>query len=167
MLLQRGNFTIKNISEIDTVKTDEDGLKRIIDLDYMGRVEYEGNTIPLSRMIIEYNKDKYQFYPIDIFNNNKEQMIIYANSEQTDEIVDWEKFGMNLIDKNYSMHEHIGNPENENGNNFWWSVDNDYFVFFGEDKKELINYFISGCYEKDGGKPLIKQKIAKCGYKIE
>ena len=166
MLLQRGRFTVKNISELDLLPTESDGLKRIIDLDYMGKIEYEGNTIPLSRMLIEYNIDKYKFYYIDLFNNSWEQMIVYANSEQVDEI-DWHEFGLSLIERDYSVYKHIHNSGSENENNFWWSVDNDYFVFFGEEKKELINAFITGCYKRDGGKELIKQKIAKCGYRVE
>jgi len=166
MLLQRGNFTINNISEIDTLETEEDGLKRVIDLDYMGKSEYEGNAIPLSRMVIEYNNEKYQFYYTDIFNANGEQMIIYANSELVNDILDWKEFASKLIERNYSMYEHAHKPNNEYGNNFWWNINGDYFVFFGEEKKELIKYFINGCYERDGGKQLIKQKIAKCGYII-
>ena len=143
MLLQRGNFTINNISEIDTLETEKDGLKRIIDLDYMGKSEYEGNAIPLSRMIIEYNNDKYQFYNIDIFNNNGEQMIIYANSEQIIDILDWKEFALKLIERNYSMYEHVHNPKNEYGNNFWWNISGDYFIFFGEEKIESIKIYPS------------------------
>ena len=162
MLLQRGRFIIKTIDELDTLETDKDGLKKIIDLDYMGKFEYEGNAIPLSRMYIEYFKENYEFRYFDLFDANGAQMIVYCNEKKDlDELV---KF---LLDRNYSFCEHVKYPNNEYDNDFWWNIGSDYFIFFGEDKKELINYFINGCYERDGGKQLIKEKIAKCGYKVE
>ena len=38
------------------------------------------------------------------------------------------------------MYEHINYP-NKSDVNFWWNVEGDYFVFFGEDKKKIIEYF--------------------------
>ena len=80
MKLQKGKFLINNITELNNIHTDKDGIKRIIDLAYMGQFEYEGNTIPISRMFIEYYKEDYHFYPTQIFNKCGEEMYIYANS---------------------------------------------------------------------------------------
>lgn len=162
MLLQRGRFIIKNIVEIETLEEDKDGLKRIIDLDYMGKFEYEGNAIPLSRMYMEYFRDNYEFRYFDMYDANGAQMIVYCS--YNDKLDGLQKY---LYERDSSFYEHVIYPNKEFDNDFWWNISGDYFVFFGEEKKELINYFINGCYERDGGKQLIKEKIAKCGYKVE
>ena len=162
MLLQRGKFIIKTIDELEKLEPDKDGLKKIINLDYMGKFEYEGNAIPLSRMYIEYFRENYEFRYFDMYDANGDQMIIYCNRK--DNLLGLDQY---LYDRDYSFYQHIKYPDKEYGNDLWWNIDSDYFIFFGEDKKELINYFIDCCYERDGGKQLIREKIAKCGYKVE
>lgn len=162
MLLQRGRFVIKSINELEKLDTDKDGLKKIIDLDYMGKFEYEGNAIPLSRMYIEYFRENYEFRHFDVYDANGEQMIVYCDKEK-----DIEGLPEYLLERNYSFYEHVKYSNKEYDNDFWWNIGGDYFIFFGEGKKELINYFVNGCFERDGGKQLIKEKIAKCGYKVE
>ena len=121
----------------------------------MGKFEYEGNTIPISRMFIEYFKDDYFFYHVNIFNALVEQMIIYANSQMVKDI-NSEKLAKKLITKNYSLFQHIKYPDLEYGNNFWWDVKSDYFVFL-EKTKNIIETFILECLQKDGGKQIIKK----------
>ena len=69
MKLQRGNFTINDISELDKLDTNKDGIRRVIDLSYMGQFEYEGNTVVVSRMYIEMNKSDYVFYPVNQYDS--------------------------------------------------------------------------------------------------
>ena len=52
MLLQKGRFIIKDISQINLVEPSSDGIRIIIDLNYMGQFEYECNAVPISRMFI-------------------------------------------------------------------------------------------------------------------
>src|SRR5574344_1764505 len=158
MLLQRGRFTIKNINELEQLEMDKDGLKKVIDLDYMGKSEYEGNAIPLSRMYIEYYRENYQFHYFDIYDANGKQMIVYCKN-----ISDLKTLPKYLLERDMSFYKHVKSPNEMYDNDFWWNIAGDYFIFFGEEKKELINYFIEGCYKRDGGKQLIKEKIAKCG----
>lgn len=172
MKLQKGKFLINNIDELDTLDTDTDGLKNVIRLDYMGMYEYETNSIPISRMIIEYFKDNYVFYPVDIYNQKNEQMFIYANSLLIKDEDYINKLAKEIIDKNLSLWEAINysigkRVSFEELNDFWWSIDNDYFVFFGENKKEIINYFIYGCYDRDGKKEGIARKLEKAGYSLK
>ena len=162
MLLQRGRFIVKTVNDLEKLEVDKDGLKRIIDLDYMGKFEYEGNAIPLSRMYIEYFRDNYEFRYFDMYDANGSQMMAYCSKDSN-----LEEIPKYLFDRNYSFYEHVKYPNKERDNDFWWNISGDYFIFFGEEKKELINYFINGCYERDGGRQLIKEKIAKCGYKVE
>ncbi|MBQ3020939.1 MAG: hypothetical protein IJD92_01785 [Bacilli bacterium] len=108
MKLQKGKFLITNIGELANIPIDNDGIKRIIDLEYMGQFEYEGNAIPISRMFIEYYKEDYYFYPTQIFNKDNNQMYIYANSNLVnDKLKENPHFIYNLskfnIDRNFSL----------------------------------------------------------------
>lgn len=166
-MLQRGHFTIPNVLELPNIIPDERGISKVIELDYMGKYEFEGNAIPISRMFIEYNKDFYEFVPVDIYNKNGNQMFLYINTylllaKDSESI---HKMAEKQINKNYSLYEYINHPE-EASCDFWWDIQGDYFIFFGEEKKELVEYFINTCFTKDGGKESIKQKLHKAGYKL-
>lgn len=168
MKLQRGRIIINNIDEINNSSSD---IKDVIDLAYMGQFEFEGNVIPVSRMFIEYNVEDYKFYPMSIFNQNNQQMYIYCDSKLVDSksqknnnfLYDTVK---NDIDKNVSLWEYINLKSNDNSCNFWWNVNHDYFILFGEEHKIIIEEFIKSCYERDGGKEEIKRKLLSNGYKI-
>ena len=167
MLLQRGKFIIKDIKELSKISPSEDGIRRIIELDYMGKFEFEGNTVPVSRMFIEYYKDEYEFIPLDIYNKDNEQLFFYFNKTL---LRDKDKnylyrLTKAIIDRNYSFASYL---EGDNkSNDFWWDLDGDYFIFFGNKKIELINYFIESCYKRDGEKNNIKEKLKKIGYKMD
>jgi len=161
MLLQRGKFLIKDIKQLDEITPNEDGIKKIIDLDYMGRFEFEGNTVPVSRMFIEYYKDEYEFIPLDIYSKDNEQLYLYFNktlliNKDKDYLY---RLAKALINRNYSLASYI--EGNNKSNDFWWDLDGDYFIFFDDKKIELINYFIESCYKRDGEKNKIKEKLKK------
>jgi len=171
MKLQRGKFTINNINELNDIIEERDGIKKVIDLEYMGKFEYEGNAIPISRMFIEYYKNDYHFYPTDIYSKNGEQMYIYINSTKINErLKDNPNFISNLakfnIDRNLSLWEYIKYDRENCLCNFWWDIKSDYLIFFGEEKIDIINYFIESCYERDGRKEEIQRKLTKIGYKL-
>lgn len=164
MLLQRGNFLVDSIE--DTANKID-----VIDLDYMGKFEYEGNAIPLSRSYIEYYKDEYKFYPVSIFDKDGNQMYIYANSSIYEEKIKNDpnyilKLAKNKINNNYSLWEYIKYGPNKSDYNFWWNIDAAYFIFFGEKYKSIIEYFINYCYTRDGGKDGIKKKVLEAGYRM-
>lgn len=104
MLLQRGSFTVKSILDIPSIEPDEQGLKKVIELGYMGQSEFEGNAIPLSRMFIEYYKDFYEFYPQEVFDKNGLQMFIYANSTmiESDNLDKLKRLAQEMINRNYT-----------------------------------------------------------------
>lgn len=163
MLLQRGNILFKNIEEYK--KAGENS--KIIDLDYMGDARFEWGAIPLSRANIEYFKEEYKFYPIDIFNKNNEQMFIYANStwiekDKQNNLNNIVEFCSNM---SYLFWREM-QPDEEPSFNFWWDIDNNLFIFYGKERQALINKFIDDCYEKDGQKEGIKEKLLKLGYRI-
>ena len=163
MKLQRGKFLVNSVDEIKD--------NNIIDLCYMGYFEYENNAIPISRMFIEYYKDDYIFYSTNIFNKNNEEMFVYINSDLINEkIKSNPNYLINLakynIDRNYTLWQYINEDLKECLCDFWWNIEGDYFILFGEDKKEIIKYFIENSFERDGGKEEIKRKLLKIGYKF-
>lgn len=171
MKLQKGKFLINNIDELVNIPEDKNGIKRIIDLEYMGQFEYEGNTIPISRMFIEYYKEDYYFYPTQIFNKDGNQMHIYANGNiVNDKLKENPNFISSLakfnIERNFSLWEYINKDSEECLYDFWWNIEADYLILFGEDKKDLINLFINECHQRDGGKEEIKRKLLTIGYKV-
>lgn len=165
MLLQSGRFVVKNMKELESRKPDSDGLKKVIDLDYIGQFEYETNTILILRMLMEYRRNEYQFYPLDIFNKNDEQMIMFAILEEDADLSCLSQVAWSDIDKNYSLYRHINHPNEEFGNDFWWNINHNYMIFFGKEKIDLINYFLDSTYTRDGGKEEIVKKLAKVGIK--
>ena len=56
--------------------------------------------------------------------------------------------------------------DKEGMTNFWWDLNCDYFIFFGEEKKDIITYFIDKCYERDGKVEGIQKSLHKAGYKV-
>ena len=172
MLLQKGRFLANCIDDLKEIDVDDDGLKRVIDLEYMGKFEYEGNAIPISRMFIEYYKDKYLFYPTQIFNKANEQMYVFANSDLINEkMKDNPNFISTLVEhkisRNFSLWEYINHMPEECLCDFWWDIEGDYFIFFGDAKKDIINYFINSCFERDGKKEEIQKKLTCAGYKFK
>lgn len=171
MKLQKGKFLVKNTDELENGLLDNNGKNKIIDLEYMGQFEYEGNAIPISRMFIEYYKEDYSFYSTGIFNKEGQQMYVFANGSLVNEklkqypnfITDLSNFN---IKRNYSLWEYINNDPKKCLYDFWWSIEGDYFILFGEENKKIISLFIDAGYERDGGKEEIKTKLLKIGYKI-
>lgn len=94
-------------------------------------------------------------------------MFLYFNSEhlnsQPDDYI--KNLAKLLYENVYSIYEYTKKTK-ESGVNFWWDIDGDYFVFFGEEKKEVINYFLEMCMQRDGTKEEIKTKLKTIGYKI-
>jgi len=169
MKLQKGKFIIKEISELDHLEEEKDGIKRIIDLDYMGKFEFEGNSVPISRMFIEYYKDDYMFIPLDIYNKNNEQMYFYFNKTILENKPKSYLYNIakRILERDFSLWEYINKEINKDSIDFWWDLTGDYFIFFGKEKIELINYFIESCYKRDGEKIEIEKKLTKAGYKMK
>jgi hypothetical protein len=71
-----------------------------------------------------------------------------------------------ILERDFSLWEHINKSQEDNAN-FWWDLTSDHFIFFGDKKIELINYFIESCYMRDGEKVEIEKKLTKIGYKMK
>ncbi len=167
MKLQRGKFTIDNIKDLDKAELDpKDGIRKVIDLDYMGQFEYEGNTIPILRMWMQYYGDNYVYQPLNVFSKNGKQMYVFYDSNSiTEEEI--EKIIQRKIEINYSLYSYINYPDEEFYSDFWWDINSAYMIFFGEEKKDLIEYFLNTTLERDGGKEGIKRKLISSGIKLK
>ena len=121
MKLQRGNFTINDISELDKLDTNKDGIRRVIDLSHMGQFEYEGNTVVVSRMYIEMNKSDYVFYPVNQYDSLGRRIFYYFNSKLfiDKDSAYLEKRAKSDIDRNYSLWEYMKYSDKEGMTNFW------------------------------------------------
>ena len=168
MKLLRGKFLVNNINEVDV---NAEGIQDVIELAFMGKYEYEGNAIPVSRMTMEYNKDNYVFYPFDIYSNDNQQLFAYLDMEKI-KIKQMEdpNYLDNLIkhyfDTEYFLPAYIYHNPEERHSDFWWDLNRDLFLFYGEEKKAVIEYFINRCNERDGSREMIKAKLLKAGYEL-
>lgn len=163
MKLQRGKFVVKTVEELEQALPDSDHIKKVIDLDYMGRYEYEGNTIPLLRMLIEYKKDEYGYYPTSTVDANGVPMFLFLNPNNLREglEVTLKKLSDYYVNHNHSLWRYIEYSNEKSVNDFWWDIDYNIMIFFGEEKIPLIQYFIDSCYTRDGGKEEIGKKLSK------
>ena len=139
MLLQTGKFMINNMSEIDNIDSDKEGIKKVIDLDYMGQRRPEIDSM----MRIENSRLEYDFFPMNIYDKDNKQLYIYFNKEILKE--KREDYLQRLFEYIYlkedtlSLFYYINGLNDYNkGTNFWWNVTSDYILFFGEEKKEKI-----------------------------
>lgn len=149
-LIQRGKF-----KKID--KENIEGIDSLLTFSYMGSAEFEFGALPhsLRRIIIEGN-GQYGF--IEIFkvkNKSKESAFVYCKLSEKEEIEEAVKH-LSKNDYGYKeaalMASYIKNGEDSNSGyydcNFWWDIENDFFVLFGEGKRELLQIAIDKMKEK-------------------
>ena len=86
----------------------------------MGQFEYEGNAVPISRMFIEYYKDEYVYYPIDIYNKNNEQMYFYFNKTLLENKPKSYLYNIakKILERDFSLWKYINNTK-EDYADFW------------------------------------------------
>lgn len=146
LLIQRGSF----IREIDAIDNSSiTGINTIVDFDYMGSSEFEWGALPRSLRRITLNKD---FYSVIEFPEYKDKFAnglkIYAPRFNLESI---KKEVARLVVTGYGLKEYCSlcdfivkdNVKNVvsglyKDNNFWWDIDNDFFMFFEHTDKILI-----------------------------
>lgn len=136
-LIQTGQFK-KGITEIT-------GRKSIIDLNYMGSAEFEWGALPDSTRRMLTNIDFYEVFTFPEYKDIEEnEMMVYAPimfKEHISSIIHnlvEGSLNRDLQEPCYLLSYLNGKNSKFNKVNFWWDIENDFYIFFGEDKKELI-----------------------------
>lgn len=134
-LVQAGVFK-DNIQEIT-------GRNSIIDLNYMGSSEFEWGALPSSTERMLINIDFYDTFEFPEYKNpDGESLIVYAPKMFIDHIVsivDELAQGKNYHLKEYcSLNRYLNGEQTYEYADFWWDIENDFYIFFGEEKKELV-----------------------------
>lgn len=169
-LVQKGKF--KNENEIDNTQ-EVIGFSHIADLAYMGAAEFEAiwsnsqqkivNPLAVSLKRFVKNRENYQYNKVtklkDALDN---QMYVYCNNEDTQEAISAvRKLAKGEPCKRYhgvdsylrASKEDLIKDMNESKYlrmkmDFWWDIENDILIFFGEDKMEKINGVLDILHEK-------------------
>lgn len=145
--VQSGHFR-KGVDSLD--KKEINGFDDIIRLDYMGSAEFEYGSLPRSLRRMTINKD---FYKVFAFNHYKDEngyplkvygpQVFFKNIQN---IVDRLVVNGYGLQEYCSLHRHIqiNNPSEENSfftykddRDFWWDIENDFFMFFNHTDKVL------------------------------
>lgn len=141
-LIQRGVFEDIELEKIE-------GIDSLISFEYMGSAEFEWGALPKSlRRIIEDGNGKYGFVEIpEIKNSNDEPAFTYCLLSEENDV----KEAIQHLSKNdygykesAMMSSYINNGENYRyRSNFWWDIQNDFFVLFGEEKRDKLQIAIN------------------------
>ena len=131
-LIQRGEFREDGVGLT--------GRNGVIDLAYMGSAEFEFGAIPRSFRRIIYNFNNYRYVPTGIKTKDNEELILFADKEISNEILEGIKsFIYNPYHlKEYSELEKIPNSSKDDNEfyklytNFWWCIEfnKDWMAFF-------------------------------------
>lgn len=135
-LIQSGYFK-HNIHNIE-------GRKSIINLNYMGSSEFEGDALFDSTKRMLVNMEFYDVFSFPNYVNKKgEPLMVYAPKmfiEHISNIVD------RLANSSYGLKEYctlndaVYNHAQtfKTKDDFWWDIENDFYLFFGENHANLI-----------------------------
>jgi len=147
-LVQSGHFK----RDVDSLtKKNINGIGDIIHLDYMGSAEFEWGSLPRSLRRMTINKD---FYKVFVFNQYKDEhgnpLKVYAPQvffKNVQNIVDRLAVDGYGLQEYCSLHKHIQKKDEQesdshfnfkDNNNFWWDIENDFFMFFEHTDKVLL-----------------------------
>ena len=145
--VQSGHFK-RDIDSLD--KKQINGIDDIVSLDYMGSAEFEWGTLPRSLRRMTINKD---FYKVFVFNQYKDEngnsLKVYAPHvffKNVQSIVDRLAVNGYGLQEYCSLHRHIQSEDKDDKDryfgykdhsNFWWDIENDFFIFFEHTDKVL------------------------------
>ncbi len=146
-LVQSGHFR-NNVDSIN--KKEITGIDDIIYFDYMGSAEFDFGTLPRSLRRMTINKD---FYKVFVFNQYKDEngnpLKVYAphvSFKNVQKIVDRLVVDGYGLQEYCSLHRHVQKPEKteedtrfnyKDDRDFWWDIENDFFMFFEHTDKVL------------------------------
>lgn len=133
-LVQRGTF--KNHIQTVTKRSD------LINFDYMGSAEFECGALPQSTIRMLTN---IQFYDIISFpqyvNFAGEELKVYGPKmfiSHIKEILDNLALDTIHLKEYCGLSEYLQSQTGDQLPNFWWDIENDFYIFFGEEKATMI-----------------------------
>lgn len=146
-LVQSGFFR-SNVDNLEKRKINN--VDDIVCLNYMGSAEFEGNALAKSIRRMTINK---KFYKVFVFNQYKDEngnsLKVYAPDvffKNVQEIVNRLAFNGHGLQEYCSLNKHLQNVEKDeddiffnykDNNDFWWDIENDFFMFFEHTDKVL------------------------------
>ena len=133
-LVQSGTFK-DDIQEIT-------GKDSILDLNYMGSFEFQCE-LPQSNQRMLTNIDFYDVFTFPQYTNTLgETLMVYAPKMfigHISRIVEDLAIGNNHhLKERCTLHKYLKGEKNYDSANFWWDIENDFFIFFGEQKRDLV-----------------------------
>lgn len=119
------------------------GLYSIVNLYDMGAAEFEWGALPKSTQRMLTNIEFYEVFTFPEYKNAQgEPLMVYAPKmfiEHISAIVENLAKGQNLrLKARCDIPEYMEGKKRYGQANFWWDVQNDFYVFFGEEKRDLI-----------------------------
>ena len=127
-------FTKKQFNSID----------EMLDYDYMGNSEYEWGALPRSYKRIRFNFGKYKVFNTGLKNCNGVPCFVLCQESKKDLVIENIKElaqGERRLKEGITFQHHIKKSEylwNKPRENFWWDIENDFMLWFGEDKNDVI-----------------------------
>jgi len=132
-LVQRAKFKDVKIENIV-------GIDSLLSMDYMGSAEFEFGGLPqsLRRMVANFNQ--YEVFTVNKVKDSEDNsMRIYCNKNVFEPV---RENAIHLSENSYGYKEVCDMQKyikgNKDKNNFWWDIDQDYFIFFGKDKARKV-----------------------------
>ncbi len=118
------------------------GRKSIIDLNYMGSAEFEWGALPQSTKRMLTNIDFYDVFTFPQYVNAQgEQLMVYAPKmfiEHISEIVEELATGNCRLKEICTLPKYLKGEKTYHYADFWWDIENDFYIFFGEQKRDLV-----------------------------
>ncbi len=119
------------------------GRNSIVYLNYMGGFEFERGALPESTQRMITNIDFYDVFTFSQYVNSKgEPLMVYAPKmfiEHISKIVEELAMGRNnYLKKRCTLPEYLAGKKTYPYADFWWDIENDFYIFFGEQKKDLV-----------------------------
>lgn len=157
-LIQRGKFK-------ETAKENIEGIDSLIRLDYMGSSEFEWGALPQSlKRMVAASKDYSMNKVSEVKAKSGEVMFLYCDKTKFEEI---KKCAIHLSRNKYGYKEYCdmvdyverNNEKSHSHNNFWWDIEYDYIVVFGDEQAEKIQIAMEKLKEKWTPEPPAKKTI--------
>lgn len=138
-LVQEGKFKETPYSEII-------GLDSLIDFRYMGAAEFEYGALPTSLKRIVKNSGTYLMETLKYHDQNGNPMFLYHNmnapnqGEELYELIEQLIAGKIYCKRPINIKRYIQNSDSKDVHlmNFWWDIENDFFLFLGHENQEKV-----------------------------